>query len=335
MKKIILLLLILMVTLFLYPSKVTTLTEVMKPGTISVDENQLYITEGASIFIYSLKDFSLLKKFGKQGQGPQEFALHPRVPVSLDVSTDKIIVNSLGKVSYFSKSGGFLKEIRAMPNFFNFQPLGDQFLGLGQSFEKNALFNTVNLFDANLKKIKEIYRADSGLKGPGKGIRVIQKQFVFQGYKNKILLPGSQENFIDAYDTQMKKLFTIKVKDEKLKVTQDFKDKVIHYLKTSVRTKDIYEFLLKPVTFPDYYPAMQAFFVIDDRIYVMIWKKEHQKNQFYIYDMNGKFLKEQWIPLAYQNELEPYPLTLKNGKLYQLIEDLEEEVWNLHISTIE
>jgi len=335
MKKIILLLLILMVTLFLYASKVTTLTEVMKPGTISVDENQLYVTEGASIFIYSLKDFSLLKKFGKQGQGPQEFALHPRVPVSLDVSTDKIIINSLGKVSYFSKSGEFLKEIRAMPNFFNFQPLGDQFLGLGQSFEQKALFNTVNLFDANLKKIKEIYRADSGLKGPGKGIRVLQKPFVFQGYKNKILLPGSQENFIDAYDTQMKKLFTIKVKDEKLKVTQDFKDKVIHYLKTSVRTKDIYEFLLKPVTFPDYYPAMQAFIVIDDRIYVMIWKKENQKNQFYIYDMDGKFLKKQWIPLAYQNELEPYPLTLKNGKLYQLIEDLEDEVWNLHISTIE
>ena len=54
MKKIILLLLILMITLFLYPSKVATLAEVLKPGTISVDDNQLYVTEGTSVFIYSL-----------------------------------------------------------------------------------------------------------------------------------------------------------------------------------------------------------------------------------------------------------------------------------------
>jgi hypothetical protein len=282
-----------------------------------------------------LKDFSLLKKFGKQGQGPQEFALHPRIPVTLDVTTKEIIINSLGKVSYFTKKGEFLREIKPMPNFFGFQPIGKEFLGLGQSFEEKALYNTVNLFDANLKKIKELYRADSGMKGPGKGIQVLQKPFIYQAYKDKILLPGNQENIIDVFDSGMKKLVAIKVKAEKLKVTQDFKDKVIHYLKTSARTKDIYEVLLKPVTFPGYFPTIQAFFVIDDRIYVMTWKKDQQKNQFYIYDMSGKFIKEHWIPLAYQNELELYPITLKDGMLYQLIEDLDNEEWILHISQID
>lgn len=327
--------LFLILALMLYSTNKISLTEIMKPGTISVDDHQLYVTEDASIFIYSLKDFSLLKKFGKQGQGPQEFALHPRVPVTLDVSTNEIVINSLGKVSYFSKKGEFLKEIKSMPNFFGYQPLGNEFLALGQSFEEKALYNTVNLFDANLKKIKELYRADSGMKGPGKGTQVLQKPFVYQAYKKKILLPGSDENFIDVFDSDMKKLFTIKVKEEKLEVTREFKDKVIHYLRTSVRTKDIYEPLLKPVTFPNYYPAIQAFFVVDDRIYIMTWKKDQQKNQFYIYTMDGKFIKEHWIPLAYQNELELYPITMKNGRLYQLIEDLDKEEWILHISQID
>ena len=133
----------------------------------------------------------------------------------------------------------------------------------------------------------------------------------------------------------MKKLFTIKVKQENLKVTQDFKDKLIHFFKTSARTKDIYETLLKPVTFPDYFPSIQAFFVVDDRVYVMTWKKDRGKNKFYIYNLDGSFIKEHWIPLVYQNELELYPITLKNGKLYQLIEDPDSEEWILHISEID
>jgi hypothetical protein len=151
----------------LYSEKKAALSEIMKPETISVDHNQLYVTEGASIFIYSINDFSQLKKFGKQGQSPQEFALHPRVSLTLDVSTKDIIANSLGKVSYFTKKGEFIRKIKLMPNFFGSPPRGKQFLALGQAFEQNALYNTVCLFDENLKKIKEIYRADSGLKGPG------------------------------------------------------------------------------------------------------------------------------------------------------------------------
>ena len=324
-----------MTAAFLFPGQTITLGEVMQPGSITVDDSQLYITENATIFIYTLQDFTLKKKFGKEGQGPQEFAIHPRVPLSVDASTDVLIINSLGKVSFFSKNGEFIKEVRAMPNYYNFQPIGDQFLGLGQVFEENALYNTVNIFDSELKKLREIYRADSGLKGPGKGIQVLSKPFLYQGYKRMIMLPGKDDSHIDAFDLQIKKMFTVTVKCDRLKVTQDFKDKVIHYFKTSSRTKDIYEVLLKPVNFPEYFPVYQAFFVVDDKIIVLTWKKEKERNEFFIYDLTGKFVKKTWIPLVYQNELEFYPLTINNGKLYQLIEDLDNEEWRLHISTVD
>lgn len=335
MKKIFLVVFILVLAIWLFSEKKVTLPELMKPGTLSVDASQLYVTENASVFIYSISDFKFRKKFGKEGEGPQEFVVHPRLPLSVDASTEILIINSLGKVSYFSKNGEFIKEIRPLPNYFNFQPIGKQFLGLGQAFEENALFNTVNIFDSELKKIKEIYRADSGLKGPGKGMQVLGRPFLYQGYENIILLPGKEESQIDVFDLQMNKKFTVTVKCEKIKVTQDFKDKVIHYLRTSSRTKDIYEVLLKPVNFPDFFPVFQYYFAVDDKIFVMTWKKEKEKNEFFIYDLAGKLIKKTWIPLEYQNELELYPLTIKDSKLYQLIEDPDSEEWNLQVSPID
>jgi hypothetical protein len=317
-----------------FAEKAATLTELMKPGTIQVDSSRLYVTEGASIYIYSLKDYKLLKKFGREGQGPMEFAIHPRMQLSLDVSTDELIVNSLGKLSYFSKDGTFKREIKATLTSSLFKPMGNQFIGLGQVFDKQKMYNTVNFYDSNLKKIKEIYRADSGLKGPGKGIVAIQKVFWFQYYDNKIFLPGEGDASIDAFDKNMKKLFTIRVESKKRKVTEEFKKEVIDYIKTSPQTKDIYEILLKPVRFPGYFPIIQFFFGADNILYVMTWIRENEKNQFHTFDMKGKFLKKLWIPLVYQNYLQPFPLAVKNGKLYQVIENMDEEIWELHISEI-
>ena len=66
----------------------------------------------------------------------------------------------------------------------------------------------------------------------------------------------------------------------------------------------------------------------------MTWIRENEKNEFHTFDMKGKFLKKYWILLAYQSYLEPFPLIVKNGRLYQVIENMDEEVWELHVSEI-
>ena len=56
------------------PQKIIPLPDLIQPHTMVVDKDQLFIRDsGSSIFIYSLSNFSLIKKFGKQGQGPGEF----------------------------------------------------------------------------------------------------------------------------------------------------------------------------------------------------------------------------------------------------------------------
>ena len=334
MRRGMLVLLVLFLSCFGFAEKKATLHGVMNPGGLQVDDSQLYVSEAAAIYIYSLKDFKFIKKFGKQGEGPGEFVVHPRIQPTVDASGDELIINSFGKLSYFTKDGVFIKEFKVTPNNLLFQPLGNQFIAMRQTFEKDKLYNTVNLYNADLKKVKEIYRVDSGLRGPGKGVKVLEKAFSFQVYKNKILIPGETDDTIDVLDSDLKKLFTIKLDYKKLEVTQDFKDKVVHFFKNSPQTKDIYERLLKPVTFPDYFPVVRFFLAANKNIYVVTWKRENEKSEFFIYDMKGKFVKKLWIPMVFQDILDPYPLTIKNDELYQLVENVETEEWDLYAAEI-
>lgn len=334
-KHIIFLILILVVYCFSgFAAKVAVLPELMKPKVMAVDDTQLYVTQEASVFIYSLKDYELVKKFGKAGEGPQEFRILPEIPLVIDVRTDRIIVNSFGKISYFTKRGEFIKEVKTKSLAVFLQPLGDNFLGISGAAQDGVRYKTINLYDSELNKLKEVYRVKHEFQGPGNGIKILTKAFTFQAYEDKILLPGKDDATIDIFDKEMKKLLSIHLDQEKRRIDQKFKDTVIKRLKTDPATKNYFE-VLKPITFPDYFPTIAAFFVDDGTIYVMTYKIENSINEFFTYDMSGKFKKHLMIPIQYETELQPYPITINKKKLYQIVENEDEEVWEFHMSKIE
>lgn len=204
MKKIIFILLVLPVlggTVF--AEKLATLNGIMKPESISIDDRQIYIMENRTIFIYTLQDFKLKKKFGKPGEGPQEF----KGTVQLIPLADRLLVNSAGQISYFTKEGDFML------------------------------------------------------------------------YKQQ------------------------------------------------------YEELRHRLAFPDYFPEIGDFQVTDNKIYVSTWKVENDSNEWFIFDLQGQLLKRLFVPMVFLMPLEPYPYTVKKGKLYQLIET-EDEIWELHANEI-
>lgn len=69
MKKVGLILILLLFINLVFAAKITTFPDLLKPGRLIVDGKQIFITEGTTIRIYSLEDFSLQKKFGKMGEG--------------------------------------------------------------------------------------------------------------------------------------------------------------------------------------------------------------------------------------------------------------------------
>ena len=85
--------------------------------------------------------------------------------------------------------------------------------------------------------------------------------------------------------------------------------------------------------FPEYFPA-RAFVVADSKIYIPTYKKKAGKNEFVVYDTNGKLLKKVFLPFKDQTLLMPYPWTVSSSKVYQLFDNEESEEWELLVTGI-
>lgn len=321
-----------------FAEKSVTLPGLAVPFYIKADDTHLFITDGPTVNIYSLKDYRLVKRFGRAGEGPQEFNVNPRKSagsVFIFLHTDYLLVNSRGKVSYFSKAGKFIKESRVNSRGTRFQPLGKQFAGEGFSRENNILYNIRNIYDSNFKRGKELYRrkAFSQLEGDMNPFYMVSP--ITRVYDDKVFINDDEELKIHVFDSRGNKLSSIGCQYKKLVITDEYKKKIRHWYKTYRYFKDRYQLWKNRLKFPEHFPATRWFDVADHKIYVLTHKKKNKKSEFIILDLDGKFLKTVMVPLVEKDERLWYPYTIKNEKLYQLVENHDQEEWELHVTTFD
>jgi hypothetical protein len=329
MKKLILILLLLLIASLVLRGKVKSLPDLVKPRHIAVDEHQIYIVEGVTVSIYSLNDFKLKKKFGKEGEGPQEFK---RRIIQLSIQPDYIFLNSAGKVSYFTKDGKFIKELRTISSDMRLKPFGKGFVGGRTLAENNTLYFFIGIYDANLKKKKDVYKQEREVQMGGKGTKVFAHPLPYYTYEDNLFIVKGKDFVIDVLDKAGERRYSITYDYKRIKVTADDKKRVLDHLKTDPETKPFLE-MIKPIIFPDYFPAIRNYYIADKRIYVITYKQENNKTECFIFDIKGKFLKKVFLPYIYVNPIDEYPAAIKNGTLYQLIENEETEDWELHIKS--
>jgi len=334
MKKVSVFILAIMIISVGLTAEIVPLPDIKEPIQIAVDESQIYISEGRSISIYSLKDFSLRKQFGREGEGPQEFSRF----IVIQLLPDSLGITSFGKLSFFTKGGEFKREVKAIPFTMSIQPLGENFVSRGAlrgDPDKNTLtYSLLNIYDSNFKKVKEILRSEDNYQ-ERKGLQIIGKPFIYQVYNNKIWVVASMEFIIEVFDNKGEKLFSITTDYERKKITSEDKKEFMDFLKTDPETRDRYESFFKPeARFPEYFPAIRHFLIANDQIYVWTWKKDKDKIEFFVFDLKGKLLKKLFLPIVLQSVITVSPFTIEKGKIYQLVENLDEEMWKLHITEI-
>ena len=335
MKKIYLFILFITLASVGFAGKEAVLQELNKPNALVVDRDKLFVTEGATIYIYSLKDFTLQKKFGSEGEGPREF----KGGASLLALPDRLLINSINKVSFFTRDGKFIKEIRLETSFLELYPFGENFVGMVNATENKKRYTLFNIYDSNFEKVKEIHRAEFffqpmrgkvdpiAMAGPdgGSGRSPV--------FGNKFFL-GGDEGVMDIFDIKGNKLYSINLEIEKLKFTENDKKRYLNFFKTHPNTRERFEVLKKMFTFPDYFPLIRNAFITDNKIYIRTYKIKNGKSRFYIFDLKGKLLKKVFLPIAEMNAIDKNPYTIKNGKIYQLIENFDEEEWELHVTAL-
>lgn len=326
--------LLVMFTGFAFGTKSVPLPDVLKPLLIEVGGDDLVIAEGAEISIYSLKDFTLIKKFGKAGEGPAEFKLTLGIlGLDLKLYPDYILVNSLNKISYFTRKGEFIKEkpigTRSM---FEFR---DKAIGTSMA-ASGKLYRYFNFYNGKGEKIKEICsQVEPVIRGNGAALLDLLGQVSprMQMSENRIFIGGKQALEIEIYDENGNFLKAIKRDVEKRAVTGDEKTQFIEAYKVHTLYRTFWERIKPGIKSPDFFPAYKTFFVSGQTVYVQTFTQKEGKTRFLVFDEDGKYLKTYFLPLAYENILTPYLYTIDSGKLYQLVEN--EDQWELRITAIE
>lgn len=313
--------------------KAASFTDFSKPHKLVIDKDRMYVTEGANIFIYSLKDYKLIKKFGKPGEGPKEFKLRRGHSVWFNVENDKLLIGSVAKVSFFTRGGEFINEV-SVPLGRYFQGLGkDKYVGRSYTREANKNFTTINFYDAKFTPGSEICRHMIAQQ-PGR-FAMWLTPFLNHVYDNKLFVAGHEDMIIDVYGQDGKKLYEIKTDYQRVKVTEDQKKrKKDFYKKDPRRTPQQVERILKGIWFPTHFPAVSDFHVNEGKVYVKTYKEKNGTYEFYIFDIKGKLLKKVFIPMAMRYVVVVYPYTVSGGKMYQLVENDDTEEWEIHVVDI-
>lgn len=339
MRKINIIILLILLTAPVYTvsaEKAASLPQLLKPEGLVLDKEQLYVGDGTTIYIYSLKDYSLVGRFGKKGEGPQEFITAPNTPLRFHIDGDNLLVCSMRKLSYFSKKGGYIKETAhsiAMGTADLFPMNGGRFAVLGFAMDENAFSFSAEIYDKDLKKVKEIKKLPFPIRG--QKFKMLDTAIYFQANRDTIFISGERDFIIDAFDNQGIKKFTIKQDYDLLKFTNADKKRSLDFFKTNPATKQFYEIFEKNAIFPSDFPAVRSFFVTDQRLYVQTYRVKDGKTEFYVFDANGKLLEKVRLPIVRSNPMQQIQLiTFSGGKLYQVVENEDEEEWELHIEAV-
>ena len=319
---------ILFISNILNASKVVELPNLNKPNSITIDNNQIFIVDRANIFIFSIDNFGLIAKFGKIGEGPGEFI---NEDIFLQILSDRILVNNTSKKLFFSKNGKYMKETKIPSYVNNVKKIGNNYIGFKWDINPKAddFYISYNLYDSNFKKLKELHRGKAMIHK--NRTRDIFEIFFYDVVKNKIVIAHRKGFFLDIFDIDGNKLNSITRNNKPIHFGEKDKKEIVSYWNSQPYYKGFYKRMKKRLNFPKYFPEIYQCRVSSTKIYIMTYLKKDNKRECFIYDLDGKYLKRIFLPLKNESPVDHGIFTIYNDKLYQIIENLNDEIWELHI----
>jgi hypothetical protein len=350
MKIFTLLILILIIPFITFSAKIGSLTEVFKPDNITISNDKLFIVEGATISVYSLKDLSLKSKFGRKGEGPGELKILPGMYLNrVTVCPEFILVESIDKISFFSIQGKFLNELKKNSmQMMKTTPVGKNFVTekLMQGKDGTTLITGVLLLNSELKEIKQLYSQKYIQQGrpPSISMQMVMDFANFRVFNDQIFIERSPQGFfIDVFDSEGNKLRQITMDYKQVKVTDKDKVEIMNKFQEEPTIKmqsksmggwntfkKIFNFV-----FSEFYPPIQDFEVTGNKIFIKTFNVNGEKEEILVTDLNGKFLKKLFLPkyeytTLLSKRMAAIMQVIHQNKCYYLLENEDNEEWELH-----
>lgn len=337
MRKVILIVLLFFVVMFMRGEKAVEIPDISKPDFMVAHNGKLVIMEKPYIYIYSLKDFKLLKKFGRQGEGPGEFKVEQfGAPMSISFPGNEMMVSSENKASYFSMDGQFLRQKKTPQGTVMYQ-VGEGYLGIGPTFdEAGKQLISFRLLDGEFKFVKKVFETSISVNLDSQDMVLPYGAFTHNPvYKDMIILVTDDLDFqIEIFDHKGDSKRQIKKNLKEIKIPEEFKRKAHEWFQTDPRFKPFYDSVIKNrIKFKSHFPSIRDINIADDAIHVITYKRQGDLWECIVLDFNGTELNRLFIPMADYIPFSYYALlySVENGKLYSLVEDPDEEIWKIHV----
>jgi len=315
--------------IFSQASTIIPLRELEEPGYLKANEKFLFISDKFKVKIYSLKDFKLIKTIGGKGEGPGEFKGYP-VP---QILSDSIMISSPHKVSFYDFSGNLKKEKKAKISSSVIKKIDNKYISDSRSLEPDDFYLIYNLYDSDFIKEKELYKGKWMLHKGRK--RDLFEIYFFDVYDNKIIFAHGAGFKIEILDEFGNNLHTIELERSRIPFTDKDMKKICADLEKNIKNKGFVQVIKERAIIPKFYPDIRTGRVADGKIYVITYLKKDGRSECLVFDMKGKQLETIFIPLRDISPILPPSFTIDNNHLYQIVENLDEEQWELVIDKIE
>ncbi len=319
-------------------TQVVPLPGLINPDSITVDNHHIYITDKETIYIFSVVDFKLKTKFGKAGEGPKEFKINPTTVTKLlvNIQDGMIIVNSVGRVTFFTTDGKYLKEVQlGSAHVGNPKKIGPHYVGYSISRKTKTWYLIISLYDSAFHKLKEIFRTEYYVQA-NKKFNLVKvgsgtaRLAVYTVYNEKIFVEGL-ENVIHVFNKEGNEEYVIKLNYDRLKISEKHKEEIRKDLDILYKGPIMQTWIKKNGYFPEFFTA-RTFKIADNKIFIPTYKKQDGKNEFIILDLKGNVKKKIYLPFKDRTLLLAYPYAIGGNKLYQVFDNDETGEWELHIT---
>lgn len=308
--------------------KLADLPDLTRVNAFALSQDRLYVVAGTTVHTYSRKDYQRQGSFGREGEGPGEFKLFARIHM-LD---KELLFHSVRRISYFSPEGRFLRELKAVDGH-GFIPLGQGYAGHADREDAGGRCPTINLFDDKLAKGAEVL---AGPALPGGKINFIYTGPELKVMDDRLYVSVLEEPTVMVYDVKGKLLDQVSFPARPVPLSEAYRQKFLGKLKKGL-DKEGFAFFRQMMIIPEMLPAIHAFDARGGMLYILANTDRVLEGAYEVLtlDASGKLLKRVPIRLGLSEDgYSPFPLFFTEQKCFQLIENDDTEMWELHATAI-
>ncbi len=302
-----------------------------KPSYITADSTNLYVVDGAAVKIFSLKDYSKTGEFGKKGSGPGEFQAGRRGSPQIIVNPleDNLQIYNARRHLFFSKTGKYLKENKIGKRTSPLTPFKGGFLGTMFARADNGFVVKFVWLDGKYDNVKELA---AWSRNRSRGFNIFGQSIKYAGVKDRIFWFDADKGVINSADKSGKSFGASEIKITKRELTDSDNEDIREYFK--LRFGNFYNRMKDRMQFPEFFPGVMSMAGDAGKLCIITWNVKDGKREVILCNAKGKEIKRGFYPIAMENAMNIAPYFFKEGKIHQIVENEDEEEWELSVIDI-